>query len=169
MLSRQGKYDNTPFHRHIPGFMIQGGDPTGTGSGGESYWGSDFRDEHSLRNAYKHDARGLLSMANRGANTNSSQFFFTFRPVPHLNGKHTVFGKIVGGEDVLTKIEAVPPNPATDRPTKAIKIMDVSIYKDPFEEFKTKLQKRLLREQEGRDSAGAKALAKEERDKDRTT
>lgn len=66
MLAREGKYDNTLFHRHIPGFMIQGGDPTGTGSGGSSYWGEDFRDEHALRNAHKHDARGLLSMANKG-------------------------------------------------------------------------------------------------------
>lgn len=66
MLAREGKYDNTLFHRHIPGFMLQGGDPTGTGSGGQSYWGTDFRDEHSVRNAYKHDARGMLSMANRG-------------------------------------------------------------------------------------------------------
>lgn len=90
MLARQGKYDGTIFHRHIPGFMIQGGDPTGTGSGGESYWGHEFRDEHSLRNAYKHDARGLLSMANKGANTNSAQFFFTFRATPHLNGKVSI-------------------------------------------------------------------------------
>ena len=73
MLSREGKYDNTIFHRLIPGFMVQGGDPTGTGSGGSSYWGTEFRDEHSLRNAYKHESRGLLSMANKGANTNGSQ------------------------------------------------------------------------------------------------
>lgn len=66
MLAREGKYDNTIFHRLIPGFMIQGGDPTGTGSGGSSYWGEDFRDEFALRNAHKHDARGLLSMANKG-------------------------------------------------------------------------------------------------------
>lgn len=149
--------------------MIQGGDPTGTGSGGESYWGTEFRDEHSLRNAYKHEARGMLSMANKGANTNSSQFFFTFRATPHLNGKHTVFGKIVGGEEVLNKMESVTPNPATDRPTKQIRILDVAIYKDPFDEFKTKLAKRLAREQQDRDSASAKAKAKEERDKDRTT
>ena len=74
MLAREGKYDNTIFHRLIPGFMCQGGDPTGTGSGGSSYWGKDFRDEHSLRNALKHDSRGLMSMANKGANTNGSQW-----------------------------------------------------------------------------------------------
>lgn len=149
--------------------MIQGGDPTGTGSGGVSYYGEEFRDEHSLRNAMKHDARGLLSMANKGANTNGSQFFFTFRATPHLNGKHTVFGKIVGGEDVLNKMEAVKPNPATDRPTKPIRILDVSIYKDPFDEFKTKLEKRLARERADGDLASVRAKAKAEREKDRTT
>jgi peptidyl-prolyl cis-trans isomerase-like protein 2 len=169
MLAREGKYDNTIFHRHIPGFMLQGGDPTGTGSGGQSYWGEDFRDEHSLRNAHKHDERGLLSMANRGANTNSSQFFFTFRATPHLNGKHTVFGKIVGGEDVFKKMEAVAPNPANDRPTKSMRILSVDIYKDPFDEFKAKLAKKLAREREENDANGAKAKAREDREKDRTT
>jgi len=169
MLAREGKYDNTIFHRLIPGFMIQGGDPTGTGSGGASYWGTEFRDEHSLRNAHKHEGRGLLSMANKGADTNSSQFFFTFRATPHLNNKHTVFGKIVGGEEVLDKMEKVTPNPSTDRPTKQIRILDVAIYKDPFDEFKTKLAKKLAREQQDRDSASVKAKAKEEREKDRTT
>lgn len=104
-----------------------------------------------------------------GPNTNSSQFFFTFRPTPHLNGKHTVFGKVVGGEDVLNKMEAITPNPATDKPTKPIRILDVSIYKDPFEEFKTKLSKRLAREQAGDDEVSRRARAKEEREKDRTT
>ena len=169
MLARDGKYDNTNFHRHIPGFMLQGGDPTGTGNGGSSYWGTDFRDEHALRNAYKHDSRGLLSMANRGANTNSSQFFFTFRATPHLNGKHTVFGKIVGGEDVLDKMEGVPTNPTNDRPTKQIKILAVDIYKDPYEEFKKKLTKKLAREQEDIQAAGANAKAREDREKDRIT
>lgn len=97
------------------------------------------------------------------------RFFFTFRATPHLNGKHTVFGRIVGGEIVLDKMETVPPNPATDKPTKPIRILDIAIYKDPYEEFKTKLEKRLAREREDSDVAGAKAKAKAEREKDRTT
>jgi len=70
MLARAGKYDNCLFHRLIPGFMIQTGDPSGTGSGGESYWGTPFRDEHDLKGAAKHDDRGIVAMANKGANTN---------------------------------------------------------------------------------------------------
>ena len=79
--------------------MIQTGDPTGTGRGGQSYWGTPFRDEYDLKGAAKHDARGVLSMANSGKDTNSSQFFLTFRSTPHLDNKHTVFGKLVGGEE----------------------------------------------------------------------
>lgn len=86
-----------------------------------------------------------------------------------MNGKHTVFGKIVGGEDVLNKIETVAPNPATDKPTKPIRIVDVSIYKDPFDDFKKKLHKRLEREQAGEDEVSRRAKAKQEREKDRTT
>ena len=85
------------------------------------------------------------------------------------SGKHTVFGKIVGGEDVLTRMEAVPPNPANDRPTKQIKILDVSIFKDPYQDFKDKLEKRLAREREDSDAAGVKAKARADREKDRTT
>ncbi len=86
-----------------------------------------------------------------------------------MNGKHTVFGRVVCGENVLDKMEAVTPNQATDKPTKPIRILDIAIYKDPFDEFKQKLEKRLAREREDSDVAGAKALAKAEREKDRTT
>jgi len=75
MLARQGKYDDVIFHRLIPGFMIQTGDPTGTGSGGESFWGKPFRDEFNEPGAAKHDERGCVSMANKGADSNGSQFF----------------------------------------------------------------------------------------------
>ena len=99
-LARDGFYDNTKFHRVIESFMAQGGDPEGTGRGGPGY---KFADEfhHELR----HDTAGILSMANAGPNTNGSQFFITFTPTPHLDGKHTVFGKVVEGMEVLAVIE----------------------------------------------------------------
>ena len=102
-LAREGFYDNTTFHRVIPGFMAQGGDPTGTGSGGPGY---TFEDEI---NNHKH-ATGVISMANSGANTNGSQFFITYAPQPHLNGKHTVFGKVIEGMDVLNRLTPRDPN-----------------------------------------------------------
>ncbi|CAE6417975.1 unnamed protein product [Rhizoctonia solani] len=125
MLAKTGKYDNCPFHRLIPGFMIQGGDPTGTGSGGKSYWGTPFRDEFDMPKAEKHDSRGVLSMANSGMNSNGSQFFLTFKATPHLDGKHTVFGKLVGGEDVLDAMESIARVPGTDKPAKDIRITEV--------------------------------------------
>ncbi|CAE6493044.1 unnamed protein product, partial [Rhizoctonia solani] len=143
MLAKSGKYDNCPFHRLIPGFMIQGGDPTGTGTGGQSYWGTPFRDEFDMPKAEKHDARGVLSMANKGMNSNGSQFFLTFKATPHLDGKHTVFGKLVGGEDVLDAMESVVRVPGTDKPAKDIRITEVIVYQDPFEEYKARLARKL--------------------------
>jgi len=95
-LARAGFYDGTTFHRVIAGFMAQGGDPTGTGTGGPGY---SFRDELSVKR--RHDGPGVLSMANAGPNTNGSQFFLTFGPTPHLDGRHTVFGSVTAGMDVL--------------------------------------------------------------------
>jgi Peptidyl-prolyl cis-trans isomerase (rotamase) - cyclophilin family len=94
-LAREGFYDGTTFHRVISGFMSQGGDPTGTGTGGPGY---RFRDE-TADNPHRHET-GTLSMANAGPNTNGSQFFMTHAPQPHLDGRHTVFGKIISGQDV---------------------------------------------------------------------
>ncbi|GJN90158.1 hypothetical protein Rhopal_003157-T1 [Rhodotorula paludigena] len=169
-LAREGYYQNVKFHRLIPGFMLQGGDPTGTGRGGESRWGKPFEDEYNARNAHKHDQRGILSMANSGPNTNGSQFFITFRDqCSHLDGKHTVFGRLVGGHDVLSKLERVPTDPATDRPLKPVVLLDVEVFGDPFDEYKTRLEKRLRREQEERDGAGEARRKREERAKDRTT
>ncbi|CAG8452438.1 8532_t:CDS:10 [Dentiscutata erythropus] len=122
---------------------IQGGDPTGTGKGGESYWKKDFVDE--FKSNLSHNERGLLSMANRGKNTNSSQFFFTFRPCVHLDNKHTIFGKIVGGKDVLDKMESVPTDDS-DRPLNEIKIVNVTVFVDPYEEYKKNLEKKLNRQ-----------------------
>ncbi|KAJ3721520.1 cyclophilin-like domain-containing protein [Lentinula raphanica] len=149
MLARAGKYDNCLFHRLIPGFMIQTGDPTGTGSGGHSYWETPFRDEYDLKGAAKHDSRGVVAMANKGANTNGSQFYLTFKPTPHLDKKHTVFGKLVGGEDVLTALENLPRKDGSERPAKSVKITEVIIYHDPFEEYKTRLTAKLAKRAEG--------------------
>jgi peptidyl-prolyl cis-trans isomerase B (cyclophilin B) len=99
-LAEQGFYDGVKFHRVIDDFMIQTGDPTGTGSGGPGY---KFVDE-CKGNPLKHE-KNVISMANAGPNTNGSQFFITHIPTPHLNGKHTVFGKVTKGHDVVDKIE----------------------------------------------------------------
>jgi cyclophilin family peptidyl-prolyl cis-trans isomerase len=103
-LARAGFYDGTTFHRVIPGFMAQGGDPTGTGRGGPGY---QFRDEFSSQR--RHDAAGVLSMANAGPNTNGSQFFITFGPTPHLDGKHAVFGRVTSGMEVVTSLRERDP------------------------------------------------------------
>ena len=102
-LSKKGYYDGVIFHRVIKGFMIQGGDPTGTGRGGESIYGDVFENEHKPNVVF--DKPGFLAMANRGPNTNGSQFFITTLPTPHLNGGYTIFGKVVKGFDVVQKIE----------------------------------------------------------------
>ncbi len=99
-LAKDGFYDGVSFHRVIPNFMAQGGDPTGTGSGGPGY---KFEDETS-GNPNRHE-RGVLSMANAGPNTNGSQFFITFQPQPHLDGKHTVFGRVTDGMDVVDSLK----------------------------------------------------------------
>jgi cyclophilin family peptidyl-prolyl cis-trans isomerase len=103
-LARQGFYDGTIFHRVIDDFMVQGGDPTGTGRGGPGY---RFADE--IHPSLRHDKPGILSMANAGANTNGSQFFITHVPTPWLDGQHSVFGQVVEGMDVLFSIPARDP------------------------------------------------------------
>uniref|UniRef100_A0A8K9VFA0 PPIase cyclophilin-type domain-containing protein n=1 Tax=Oncorhynchus mykiss TaxID=8022 RepID=A0A8K9VFA0_ONCMY len=113
-LCKKGYYDGTVFHRSIRNFMIQGGDPTGTGLGGESFWGKPFKDE--FRPNLSHTGRGVLSMANSGPNTNKSQFFITFRSCPYLDRKHTVFGRVVGGFEALTAMENIEADPKTDKP-----------------------------------------------------
>ncbi|MCG2769515.1 MAG: peptidylprolyl isomerase [Anaerolineae bacterium] len=106
-LARQGYYDNVTFHRVIPGFMAQTGDPTGTGRGGPGY---SFEDE--FHPDLRHDSEGILSMANSGPGTNGSQFFITYGPTPHLDDLHTVFGKVREGMDVLRSLRER--DPATD-------------------------------------------------------
>jgi cyclophilin family peptidyl-prolyl cis-trans isomerase len=119
-LARDGFYDGVTFHRVIRDFMAQGGDPTGTGTGGPGY---KFDDEPGAL-ALKHDSGGILSMANAGRNTNGSQFFITFGPTPHLNGKHGVFGKVVQGMDVVNSLRER--DPGRDRqPGDAIQSIEI--------------------------------------------
>lgn len=120
-LARDGYYDNTTFHRVLSGFMAQGGDPTATGRGGPGY---QFADERGAL-ALKHDRPGILSMANAGANTNGSQFFITFVPTPHLNGKHGVFGQVISGMDVVNSIRLRDPDRAREPGTQIYSI-DIS-------------------------------------------
>ncbi|KAI4601342.1 Peptidyl-prolyl cis-trans isomerase cyp8 [Pestalotiopsis sp. 9143b] len=149
-LAQTGYYKGITFHRNIRNFMIQGGDPTGTGRGGESIWKKNFEDE--FQGPLTHDSRGMLSMANKGKNTNSSQFFITYRPVKHLDQKHTIFAKVVGGMDVLKKMEDVPTD-GSDRPLNKIVIKDVVVYLDPFEEFQKAKSDRERKEAERKNIA----------------
>ncbi|MFH0913439.1 MAG: peptidylprolyl isomerase [Candidatus Omnitrophota bacterium] len=112
-LVEKGYYNGIIFHRVIRNFMIQGGDPTGTGRGGESIWGKPFEDEFSPEAAF--DKEGLLAMANAGPGTNGSQFFITTAKTPWLNMKHTIFGEVISGYDVVKKIEGTPID-SSDRP-----------------------------------------------------
>ncbi|KAG5518597.1 hypothetical protein PMAC_002993 [Pneumocystis sp. 'macacae'] len=149
MLAKRGDYKNVIFHRNIKNFMIQGGDPTGTGKGGKSFWGQDFNDE--IQGPLSHNERGILSMANKGKNTNSSQLyiicitiiihtnnipsFITYKEIKNLDRKHTIFGKVVGGMDTLDKMENSPVD-SSNKPISDIIITDIIVFIDPFEEFK---------------------------------
>ena len=114
-------YNGIVFHRVIDGFMIQGGDPLGQGVGGPGY---EFADEFHPR--LRHDRAGILSMANRGPNTNGGQFFITLAPTPHLNDRHSVFGEVTSGMDIVRRIGSTPVG-RQDRPVKDIQILEIKI------------------------------------------
>src|SRR5436190_433121 len=120
--SKDRLYDSTIFHRVIPNFMIQGGDPAGTGFGGPGY---QFEDE-TLGSAHKFDKPGKLAMANSGPNTNGSQFFITVAATDWLSGKHTIFGEVIEGQDIVDTI-ANAPRGRNDRPNKDVKLQSVAI------------------------------------------
>ncbi len=125
-LAEKGYYNGIIFHRVIKDFMLQAGDPTGTGRGGASFWGGKFEDE--FVSDLKHDTPGMLSMANAGPNTNGSQFFITLVPTPWLDGKHTVFGKVINGMDVVYAIGEVK-TAAGDKPVDEVVMEEVIIEK----------------------------------------
>ncbi|EGO25081.1 cyclophilin-type peptidyl-prolyl cis-trans isomerase [Serpula lacrymans var. lacrymans S7.9] len=123
-------YDDCIFHRNIKGFMAQAGDPTGSGKGGQSIWGKPFADE--IRSTLKFNARGMVAMANSGPDTNKSQFFITYAKQPHLDGKYTIFGKVIDGADsTLDIMERAPVNPK-NRPLSEIKLTHITIHANPI-------------------------------------
>ncbi len=119
-------YDGTVLHRCIPNFMIQGGDPLGRGTGGPG-----FRFEDEFTSGRKFDKPGILAMANSGPGTNGSQFFITVVPTPWLNNRHTIFGEVVGGQDVIDRIANIVPKGDGDRPKTEIKIKKLKISDKP--------------------------------------
>eukprot|EP00301_Raphidiophrys_heterophryoidea_P005254 c12228_g1_i2.p1 GENE.c12228_g1_i2~~c12228_g1_i2.p1 ORF type:complete len:296 (-),score=70.09 c12228_g1_i2:205-1092(-) len=132
LLCERGYYNDVAFHRNIPDFMIQGGDPTGTGRGGDSAFGGTFADE--IRETLRHSQRGVVSMANRGPATNTSQFFICYRPARHLDNLHTVFGRVVGGLEVLDLMEKVKVD-KNDKPLEDITILSTVVFVNPFDEM----------------------------------
>ncbi len=126
-LAQKGYYNGLIFHRVIKDFMIQGGDPTGTGAGGQSIWGKKFEDE--FKTGVTFDSPGILAMANAGPGTNGSQFFITTVKTPWLDNHHTIFGKVIKGYDVVQKIESTPVG-ANDKPLKDQKIVKAYLKTD---------------------------------------
>jgi peptidyl-prolyl cis-trans isomerase-like 3 len=130
-LCAMGAYDNTIFHRNIKNFIIQGGDPSGTGKSGNSIYGGNFEDE--IISTLEHDRRGIVSMANSGPNTNASQFFITYSKQTHLNGIYTIFGKVIDGFETLEAMEKEPVG-KNNKPLNEIKIYSVTIHSNPIAE-----------------------------------
>jgi cyclophilin family peptidyl-prolyl cis-trans isomerase len=128
-LTFQGYYNGITFHRIVRNLLIQGGDSTSTGKGGRSIFGSEFENEISYK--IRFDSPGIVAMANRGPDTNTSQFFITVAPIPFLDGKHTIFGKVIDGLDVVQEIANEPTNDK-EQPLNSIIMKKVSIEKRMF-------------------------------------
>lgn len=141
-LCEEGYYNNTPFHRSIHNFMIQGGDPSGTGTGGKNIFGMQhFKDE--FHETLRHWKRGILSMANSGPNTNRSQFFILYKAAPHLDNKHTVFGELIGDSSTLDIMENIPTD-IHDRPVRTeVKILSTEVLGNPYKEMRMKVLEKL--------------------------
>lgn len=122
-------YNDCIFHRNIKGFIVQTGDPSGTGKGGQSIWGKKFEDE--FKEHLTHNKRGIVSMANNGSNTNASQFFISYGAQPALDLKYTIFGCVIDGLQVLDDLEKLPVDPKTYRPVIEKKINRVTIHANP--------------------------------------
>jgi peptidyl-prolyl cis-trans isomerase-like 2 len=162
---KNGYYNGTKFHRSIRNFMIQGGDPTSksgtaSGKGGTSIWKNKFDDEFFPN--LSHTGRGVLSMANSGPNSNGSQFFITYRSCKHLDGKHTIFGKIVGGMDTLNEMEKIEVD-KFDCPIEDIIFQSAQIFVDPYEEADEELVKLRLAEAEKLQKEKEELLAKKKK------
>lgn len=129
-LAASGAYDGTLFHRNIRGFLVQGGDPTGTGKGGDSIWGTKLADEFNPE--LSHDSRGVVAMAGNGPNTIGSQFYITYARALQLDNQFSVIGKVIGGMSVLDAMEKVPVSGKKYRPTTDIVIERITIHANPF-------------------------------------
>lgn len=129
-LCASGYYNDNIFHRNIKGFMVQTGDPSGTGKKGMSIWNSKFDDE--IVDSLKHNARGVVSMANSGPNTNGSQFFITYAKQAHLDMKYTIFGKVIDGNETLDDLEKLPVNEKTYKPLSDVRIQKTTIHANPI-------------------------------------
>ncbi|KAJ2723399.1 Peptidyl-prolyl cis-trans isomerase cyp10 [Coemansia sp. Benny D115] len=129
-LCASNYYDDTLIHRNIRGFIVQMGDPTGTGKGGTSIWGRKFEDE--ITPSLKHDRRGTLSMASSGPDTNGSQFFITYDRQPSLDSKYTIFGRVIDGWDVLDALERVEVKGKKSRPVEDVRLKGVTIHANPL-------------------------------------
>ncbi|KAM5194079.1 spliceosome-associated protein CWC27 homolog [Mantella aurantiaca] len=153
-LCLEGYYDNTIFHRVVPDFIVQGGDPTGTGTGGESVYGKPFRDEFHSR--LRFNRRGLVAMANAGPHDNGSQFFFTLGRADELNNKHTIFGKVTGDTVYnllrLTEVEIGE----EERPVNPHKIKTSDVLFNPFDDIVPRVTKKLKKEKQEEESKQAK-------------
>lgn len=129
-LCASNYYDNCLFHRNIKGFMVQTGDPSGTGKGGKSIWNRKYEDE--ISEILKHNSRGVVSMANSGPNSNGSQFFITYAKQPHLDMKYTIIGRVIDGLEVLEDLEKLPVEDRTYRPMTDVRVQSATIHANPI-------------------------------------